>query len=123
MASNRFVHFEIPANDPEGLTKFYGTLFGWKVEKAPLPGWDYWVCRTGDGPGIDGGITKRMDPKQTVTNFVSVDKLEPVLSDAKALGATVSVPKSPVPGMGWFAVAIDPQGNPFGMWQDDKSAK
>jgi predicted enzyme related to lactoylglutathione lyase len=121
MANHRFVHFEIPANDPEALTKFYGTLFGWKMEKAPHM--EYWLCRTGEGPGIDGGIMKRIDPKQTVTNYVSVDNIEPVLADAKALGATVVVPKSPVPGMGWFSVALDPQGNPFGMWQDDKSAK
>jgi hypothetical protein len=123
MASHRFVHFEIPANDPEGLTKFYSTLFGWKVERASVPGWDYWVCRTGEGPGIDGGIMKRVDPKQTVTNYVSVEAVEPVLADAKALGATVVIPKSPVAGMGWFAVAMDPQGNPFGLWQDDKGAK
>ncbi len=31
--------------------------------------------------------------------------------------------KSPVPGMGWFAMLIDPQGNPFALWQTDSSAK
>lgn len=38
MANNRVVHFEIPANQPEALTKFYSALFGWKFEKAALPG-------------------------------------------------------------------------------------
>jgi len=28
-----------------------------------------------------------------------------------------------VPGMGWFAMLIDPQGNPFAMWQSDSNAK
>jgi len=29
MASNRVVDFEIPANQPAALTKFYSDLFGW----------------------------------------------------------------------------------------------
>ena len=28
MADNRIVHFEIPADQPEALTKFYRELFG-----------------------------------------------------------------------------------------------
>jgi predicted enzyme related to lactoylglutathione lyase len=28
MASNRIVHFKIPANQPEALTRFYSDLFG-----------------------------------------------------------------------------------------------
>jgi predicted enzyme related to lactoylglutathione lyase len=66
---------------------------------------------------------KRVDPKQTVTNYVNVEDIGPVLEQAKKMGATVVVAKSPVQGMGWFSVALDPQGNPFGLWQDDKSAK
>ncbi len=123
MASNRFVHFEIPADNPEALSKFYTGLFGWKVEKAPVPGFDYWMCMTGDGPGIDGGIMKRVNPQQTVTNYVNVDDVAAFAAKAKSLGATIVVPKSAVPGAGWFVVALDPQGNPFGLWKGDKGAK
>jgi len=28
-----------------------------------------------------------------------------------------------VPGMGWFAMLIDPQGNHFALWQSDSNAK
>jgi predicted enzyme related to lactoylglutathione lyase len=28
----------------------------------------------------------------------------------------------PVPAMGWFATCTDPQGNEFGLWQNDTSA-
>jgi hypothetical protein len=45
MRSNR-VHFEIPANQPESLTKFYSEVFGWKFQKAALPGPEYWLCET-----------------------------------------------------------------------------
>ena len=28
----------------------------------------------------------------------------------------------PVPGMGWFAICRDTEGNPFGLWQNDPDA-
>jgi uncharacterized protein len=30
--------------------------------------------------------------------------------------------KAAVPGMGWFAILSDPEGNPFALWQSDKTA-
>jgi predicted enzyme related to lactoylglutathione lyase len=42
---------------------------------------------------------------------------------AQKLGASVMKGKSPVPGMGWFAMLMDPEGNPFAMWQSDSNAK
>ena len=51
------VHFEIPADDVERAQKFYGELFGWKIEKftSPMP-MDYWMIddrrqSRGNGPG------------------------------------------------------------------------
>ena len=32
-------------------------------------------------------------------------------------------PRAPVPGMGWFAMLVDPQGNSFAMWERDPDAK
>jgi len=29
------VHFEMPADDVESLSKFYSKVFGWRFEKAP----------------------------------------------------------------------------------------
>lgn len=69
MSNNRIVHFEIPANEPAALTKFYGELFGWKFQKAPIPGPEYWLCETGaEGPGINGAIMQRLHPQQPWMN-------------------------------------------------------
>lgn len=47
----RFVHFEVYEKNPEKLIEFYTKVFGWKFEKwGPL---DYWIIKTGEGPGID----------------------------------------------------------------------
>lgn len=48
LAAGSIVWFEIPADNPERAKKFYGSLFGWKVE--PFPGvTDYWHIDTGGG--------------------------------------------------------------------------
>jgi predicted enzyme related to lactoylglutathione lyase len=123
MAEHRVVHFEIAGDDPARLTKFYADFLNWKIEKVPSPGFEYWVCKTGTGPGIDGGIMKRMHPQHTITNYIDVENVDAMVTKAQSLGATLMKPKSPVTNMGWFAILQDPQGNPLGLWQTDKSAK
>jgi predicted enzyme related to lactoylglutathione lyase len=120
---HRIIHFEIPADDPAKLAEFYKGLFGWTIEKFPMPGFDYWGCKTGEGIGINGAIMKRMNPQQCITNYVNVEQLDAMVTKAKSLGAQIIVPKTPVPQMGYFAIALDPQHNPIGFWQSDTEAK
>lgn len=118
MSQNRVVHFEIPANEPEALTKFYGALFGWNFLKADMPGPEYWLCQTGEGaPGIDGAIMQRQHPQQPWTNYVQVESIDATIEKATAIGAQVALPKMPVADMGSIAALIDPQGNLFGLWE------
>jgi uncharacterized protein len=125
------VHFEIPADDPEKLAGFYGGLFGWKIDKMPSEAMEYWGIQTvptddkgmpTEAPGINGGLMRRQMPDQRPINYVSVESVDEYVAKAKSLGASVMVEKMPVPGMGWFAQLIDPQGNPFAIWQVDMSA-
>jgi predicted enzyme related to lactoylglutathione lyase len=118
MGSNRVVHFEIPANQPEALTKFYGEIFGWKFSKMEMPGPEYWLADTGsDGPGINGAIMQRQHPQHPWMNYVDVKSIDAVIQAATTLGATVALPKTAIPGMGAYAAIIDPQGNLCGLWE------
>jgi predicted enzyme related to lactoylglutathione lyase len=131
MPKNAVAHFEIYADDPGKLAQFYTQLFDWEVER--VPGMDYQFIKTvatGDkGPtqvgGINGGMITRPEgykPNAWV-NYVNVDSVDQAVERAKALGAQLTRPKMPVPGMGWFAMLIDPQGNSFAVWQQDPAAK
>lgn len=117
MPSQRIIHFEIPANEPEKLTQFYAGVFGWTFEKANVPGPEYWLVRTGEGPGIDGGIMQRQHPQQPWTNYVGVPSIEAAIAEATKRGATVALPKTAIPGMGAYAAIVDPQGNIVGLWE------
>jgi len=118
------VHFDIASDDPQRAKEFYQSLFGWKI--ASPPGMeDYYLVETKDLEGkssVGGGLGKRMGPSQKITCYIGVDLLEEYTAKVKELGGMVIVPKISVPGWGHMATCIDTEGNPFGLWQDDKSA-
>jgi uncharacterized protein len=123
------VHFEIPADDPERAVKFYRELFGWEIKQMGGP-MDYWLVETvptdGEGmptrQGVNGGLMRRMMPGQTPVNYIAVDDVDEFARKAQQLGAKSIMPKTPVPGMGWFAQLKDPEGNVFAIWQHDMAA-
>ena len=122
---SRAVHFEIQASNPQVLIDYYSGLFGWSFNK--WEGGDYWLIHTGpeDKPGINGGLLPRRGPVPdaiaAVNAFVitvDVDDIDSALAKA----GNVVVPKTPVPGIGWLGYARDPDGNIFGMMQEDSEA-
>jgi len=109
------VHFEIPANNPETLKTFYSKLFGWKIEKAPGP-MEYWMITTApEGQGVNGGMMKKEMPEQKPLNYIWVESVDEYSKKVQKLGGKVIMPKQEVPEMGWFAIALDPEGNVFGI--------
>ena len=121
----RPVHFDIHADNPERAVKFYQTVFGWKMQKWDSPGMDYWMFTTGDEkePGINGGLSKRTEPQQTTYNTISVPSVDEFAVKITAGGGKVLMPKSPIPGVGYFALCADTEGNPFGIIEMDEKAK
>ena len=127
---NRPTHFEIHAVDPERAIAFYTAVFGWKFHKWEGPV-DYWLIDTGvEGPGINGGMVRRMGPApaegapvSSFVNSVKVASCDGSVAAITANGGTIALPKMPIPGMGWLAYGKDTEGNLFGVMQDDALAK
>src|SRR5262249_52985501 len=117
----RPIHFEIPAGDPERLIDFYTKVFGWSFNRWGSE--PYWLIKTGEGQGIDGGLMKRKSPEAQTVNTIQVDSLDKSLEAVKASGGTEAVPKIAIPGVGWLAYCKDPEGTLFGMMEMDQSAK
>jgi predicted enzyme related to lactoylglutathione lyase len=89
--------FEIPADNPERATAFYGKLFGWKVK--PFPGMtDYWHIETG-GPDAapDGGLMKRTHPARTITNYINAPSVTRFMAKVEKLGGSTRKPKTAAP--------------------------
>ena len=125
----RPVHFEIHAEQPARAIAFYEGLFGWTFTSW-AGGMEYWLVVTGpDGePGINGGLIRRqgtIDGTAVIAYVctVGVANVDETLAKGVALGATVALPKMPIPGIGWLAYLKDTEGNIFGISHQDADAR
>ncbi len=125
----RVIHFEIHADNPDRAIRFYQNVLGWNFNK-----WEgatpYWLITTGpdEQPGINGGMLPRqckIDGQAVIAYVctVGVTSLDESVKKAQSNGGTITMPKSPIPGVGWLAYCKDTEGNMFGMMQADPQAK
>jgi predicted enzyme related to lactoylglutathione lyase len=121
--SGRIVHFELPYDDRERASAFYGELFGWDLQS--YPGMDYTMVSTGptgeQGPTepgfINGGMGERTGSLTAPTVVIDVEDIEATLAEVEAHGGAVLSGKEPVAEMGWSAYFTDSEGNTVGLWQ------
>jgi len=105
------VHFEIGCRDRAKTERFFGDLFGWRMQ----PGGPATNIDADGEKGIPGHITALGHEPQHYTMFyVEVDDLQAYLDKAVGLGGKVVVPpiKLPTGGFAWFS---DIDGNTIGL--------
>ena len=119
------VHFDISADDIERAKKFYSDLFGWKIESFPGPT-EYYIIQTESlegKTGVTGGIAKRENPDQKITNFIAVPSIDDYIAKVEKLGGKIIEPKKAIPTIGYIAGCQDTEQNTFGLIELDKDAK
>jgi uncharacterized protein len=123
--AKRVIHFEVQADDIKRAKKFYEKVFDWKIDKMMEGdddgGMDYWGLTTGsDGVvGINGGMYQRAKerPIYTYECTIQVDDIDKAVEAIKKNGGKIRTEKMEIPKVGWFANAIDTEGNNFGIMQ------
>lgn len=124
----RVNYFAVPADVPERAINFYQEVFGWRFEV----GWEYdtpggrekyWRVSTGDGAGINGGLTRREYPGQPISVGIEVPAVDACTELVEKCGGKTLVAKVGIPGMAWFAVCQDSEGNTFAIFQPDSAAQ
>jgi hypothetical protein len=75
------------------------------------------LTRISDQAGV--AVTNMEPGKRGIRPYFYVDDINAGAARVKELGGEAN---DPVPGMGWFATCRDPEGNEFGLWQNDPSA-
>jgi len=117
--AGQMVHYEIPVDDIERASEFWGSLFGWKFQAYEGAPGGYHTAQIGEqmGVAISGG-----DPgKRGTRSFFDVEDVNAGAARVRELGGEAGG-AMPVPAMGWFVVCKDTEGNEFGLWQTDESA-
>jgi len=114
MAKHSIVHIELSAKDPKAAGDFYKKLFGWKIDVDDEL--KYVQFTPEDAPG--GGFNQVGENAQAgdVVVYVSTDDIEASLAKAVKLGGKALMPKTEIPGIGWFALFSDPTGNKVGLY-------
>ena len=86
---------------------------------------DYRLVSTGeeDQPGINGAIMHRRARSESTVNRIDVPSLDEFIERVTGNRGTVVMGKTAVPGVGYMAHCKDPQGNTFGMMEEDPTAR
>jgi predicted enzyme related to lactoylglutathione lyase len=115
MMGNPLCHFEFLVSDTKKSREFYGKVFDWEFEQDDKM--DYTMIRTGSEPG--GGMMKKPDqaPMFALAEYFCVDNIEETLKKAMDAGASPGAPKSEIPGIGWWAMFMDPDGIPIMIYE------
>ena len=105
-------HVEWSTPDPVQLTGFLSGLFGWKFDGF---GEDYFIYNPGSGVSIGVLRNTQATPGGTPNVYIEVKSIDDVTAHALELGGQIAVPKTEIPGMGWFAFVSSPEKNLIGL--------
>jgi predicted enzyme related to lactoylglutathione lyase len=107
---------EVHTPDAKGAAKFYKGLFGWDVTKADDLGIPYhYLGRDGQNFGGMMAAAGTGAPPHWLVYFAVTD-IDAAAKKVAKLGGKVLVPVTALP-FGRFAVAADPSGAAFGLFQ------
>jgi uncharacterized protein len=109
---------DLTTSDLDGAQSFYGTVFGWTFESAG-PEYGGYVNAAKDGRQVAGMMANRPEtgsPDNWTTYFHTSD-LTATITASTAAGGVVCMGPMEIPAKGHMALAIDPSGGLFGLWQ------
>jgi len=114
---NPVVHFEFISPEAPKLQKFFGEVFGWKIN-ADNP-MNYGMVDTGvTDHGIQGGIGAPSAIGQAhVAIYIEVADIDATLAKVSAAGGKIVMPKMSIPNGPTLAQFTDPAGNIVGLTQ------
>jgi uncharacterized protein len=115
MSKHPIVHIEFSTRDREATGKFYAALFDWQIQQ--IPELNYATFEAEGGPR--GGFNPINDdnPAGTVLVYVGTDDIETSLAKAESLGAKILAHQTEIPGMGFWGVFQDPDGNHVALYK------
>lgn len=109
-------HVEWLVTDLDRSVAFFSALFSWTFEVYST---HYRVYMPKQGSGVVVGLMEvaEVKPSNSPMVHIQVDAIAAYLQRATELGAEISTPRTEVPGHGWYAQLLDPDGNIIGLFE------
>lgn len=115
MAHGDITHVDIPVDDMERATSFYGEVLGWQIaEMAGFEGYPMWQA---PNQVSGGGFVARDDAIQHMRSYVEVDSIDDVLTKVTGAGGSIIMQRTPISDTSWYAVFVDTEGNEMGLYE------
>jgi uncharacterized protein len=105
------------ASDVDAAKDFYGRLFGWQFEGGDPEYGGYLNAHRNGEPAAGMGPLMSPDDSPSWTTYFATDDSQATAARIRDAGGTVVVEPMEVGPMGTMTIALDPQGNAFGLWQ------
>ncbi len=121
--TGRFVWFEYISKDLDKAQGFYGELFGWKTQPMPMPGGTgNYTMIVADGQTIGGFMPPPQGAPQHShwLSHLQVTSAAETAAKVKANGGRIAMEPVKMGDFGTYAVALDPSGAAFALWQPGK---
>lgn len=120
----RFCWYELLTTDTAAAKQFYGSVVGWSMQDAGVPGMDYTLLNSGKSQ--IGGVMEL--PKEARdkgvppgwVGYVFADDLDATATKLQQLGGKVHRPATDIPDVGRFAAVSDPQGASFNLFHSSQ---
>jgi predicted enzyme related to lactoylglutathione lyase len=109
---------DLGVDDLAKARAFYSGVFGWSVQEGPPEAGGYSMCEIGGRPVA--GIGPKMGPAEMPsvwTTYLATEDADETASKIKAAAGHLMMEPFDVMDVGRMAIAVDPGGAVFGLWQ------
>ncbi len=106
------IWFELNTADEAKARHFYAATIGWTIARSPMPEHGaYMIASAPDGAAI-AGITTPPPSAPSLSGwsiYFGTNDVDATTAQARELGGSIQVEPTDIPGVGRFAIAMDPQ--------------
>lgn len=132
--ANSVVHFEMPFEDSERISRFYANVFSWKSKQLGPEMGNYVLATTTDSEenghpknigAINGGFyPKKPDmPAQYPSVVIAVEDINASMKKIDSAGGKVLGEPMEIPGVGQYVSFLDTEGNRVSIIQPTNDMK
>jgi predicted enzyme related to lactoylglutathione lyase len=116
--ANKPAWVDLSSSDPAASRKFYGDLFGWKVEVSPDPKYGGYAMAKVGGKDVAGIGPKMSEQAPTAWSvYIGTEDAAGLAKKVEQAGGKVIAPAFDIPEQGRMAVFQDPAGAFISAWQ------
>ncbi len=110
---------DLMTTDREAAWEFYKSVFGWEIVDTGADMGNYSLATVAgrNVAGLGGMPPGDSNPPPTWTTYLASDDIDKTARAVTANGGQFLVEPMDVPGAGKMAIAMDPTGAAFGLWQ------